>query len=71
MASQYPDIILDVYARHIMEEGQFMLWGRALSALSRVAGGQAGWATWLIVQRWLMGTVLASLAVRMMTEARR
>lgn len=27
--------------------------------------------TWLVVQRWLMGTVLASLAVRMATEARR
>jgi threonine/homoserine/homoserine lactone efflux protein len=27
--------------------------------------------TWLVVQRWLMGTVLAGLAVRMATEARR
>lgn len=27
--------------------------------------------TWLKVQRWLMGTVLAGLAVRMLTEARR
>jgi threonine/homoserine/homoserine lactone efflux protein len=27
--------------------------------------------TWAIVQRWLMGTVLAGLAVRMATEARR
>ncbi|KQZ66164.1 MULTISPECIES: LysE family translocator [unclassified Lysobacter] len=27
--------------------------------------------TWLAVQRWLMGTVLAALAVRMATEARR
>jgi threonine/homoserine/homoserine lactone efflux protein len=26
---------------------------------------------WLAVQRWLMGTVLAALAVRMATEARR
>ncbi|MFN4102693.1 MAG: LysE family translocator, partial [Pararhodobacter sp.] len=26
---------------------------------------------WAVVQRWLMGTVLAALAVRMMTEARR
>lgn len=26
---------------------------------------------WGVVQRWLMGTVLAALAVRMMTEARR
>jgi threonine/homoserine/homoserine lactone efflux protein len=26
---------------------------------------------WLVVQRWLMGTVLASIAVRMATEARR
>jgi threonine/homoserine/homoserine lactone efflux protein len=27
--------------------------------------------TWLLVQRWLMGTVLAGLALRMATEARR
>jgi threonine/homoserine/homoserine lactone efflux protein len=27
--------------------------------------------TWIVVQRWLMGTVLAGLAVRMATEARR
>ena len=26
---------------------------------------------WARVQRWLMGTVLAALAVRMLTEARR
>lgn len=26
---------------------------------------------WAVVQRWLMGTVLAALAVRMVTEARR
>ena len=29
---------------------------------------QPDWAT---VQRWMMGTVLAGLAIRMMTEARR
>ena len=27
--------------------------------------------TWLLVQRWLMGTVLAGLAVRMAFEARK
>jgi len=27
--------------------------------------------TWLVMQRWLMGTVLAGLAIRMATEARR
>lgn len=26
---------------------------------------------WLLVQRWIMGTMLAGLAVRMATEARR
>lgn len=31
----------------------------------------AGRPFWLAVQRWLMGTVLAALAVRMATEARR
>jgi threonine/homoserine/homoserine lactone efflux protein len=27
--------------------------------------------TWLLVQRWLMGTVLAGLAVKLAFEARR
>jgi hypothetical protein len=27
--------------------------------------------TWLLVQRWLMGTVLAGLAVRMALETKR
>ncbi|MDR2335488.1 MAG: LysE family translocator, partial [Burkholderiaceae bacterium] len=27
--------------------------------------------TWISVQRWLMGTVLAGLAVRMLTEAKK
>ncbi|WP_431859609.1 LysE family translocator [Azospirillum sp.] len=31
----------------------------------------AGRPAWLLVQRWLMGTVLAGLAIRMATEARR
>ena len=31
----------------------------------------AGRPAWLVLQRWLMGTVLAGLAVRMATEARR
>lgn len=31
----------------------------------------AGRPVWLVVQRWLMGTVLAALAVRMVTEAQR
>jgi threonine/homoserine/homoserine lactone efflux protein len=31
----------------------------------------AGRPVWLVVQRWLMGTVLAALAVRMATEARK
>ncbi|KGH05987.1 LysE family translocator [Comamonas thiooxydans] len=31
----------------------------------------SGRPTWILIQRWLMGTVLASLAVRMLTEARK
>lgn len=31
----------------------------------------AGRPFWTVVQRWLIGTVLAGLAVRMATEARR
>ncbi|QEI07031.1 LysE family translocator [Pigmentiphaga aceris] len=36
-----------------------------------IATGLAAHPTWLIVQRWLMGTVLAGLAARMMLESRR
>lgn len=38
---------------------------------STIAGFLAGRPVWLVAQRWLMGTVLAGLAVRMATEARR
>ena len=45
------------------------------AAIALAAGSIAGFLarrpTWLAVQRWLMGTVLAVLAVRMATEARR
>lgn len=36
-----------------------------------IAGFLAGRPAWLVAQRWLMGTVLAGLAVRMATETRR
>lgn len=42
----------------------------ALSA-GAIALFLAGRPVWLVVQRWLMGTVLAALAVRMVTEAQR
>jgi threonine/homoserine/homoserine lactone efflux protein len=42
----------------------------ALSA-GTIARFLAGRPLWLVAQRWLMGTVLAGLAVRMATEARR
>ncbi|GLU35087.1 LysE family translocator [Trinickia caryophylli] len=45
------------------------------TAVSMTAGTIAlflsGRPAWLVVQRWLMGSVLAGLAVRMATEARR
>jgi len=40
-------------------------------AAGSIAGFLAGRPGWLAVQRWLMGTVLAALAVRMAAEARR
>lgn len=47
--------------------------GNAMIALA--AGSIAGFLSrrprWIVVQRWLMGTVLAGLALRMVTEARR
>ncbi|MEX3931534.1 LysE family translocator [Paraburkholderia phymatum] len=36
-----------------------------------IAGFLARKPTWLVIQRWLMGTVLAGLAMRMATQARR
>jgi threonine/homoserine/homoserine lactone efflux protein len=36
-----------------------------------IAGFLAGRPLWLLIQRWLMGTVLAGLAVRMALEAKR
>ncbi len=40
-------------------------------AAGSIAAFLATRPTWLVVQRWLMGTVLAGLAIRMATEARR
>ncbi len=36
-----------------------------------IALALASWPGWMLVQRWLMGTVLAGLAVRMAVEAKR
>jgi threonine/homoserine/homoserine lactone efflux protein len=45
------------------------------SAVAMTAGSIAVFLArkpaWLLIQRWLMGTVLAGLAVKMATEARR
>ncbi|MTH77627.1 LysE family translocator [Paracoccus aestuariivivens] len=40
-------------------------------AAGGIASFLAGRPIWLVVQRWLMGTVLAGLAIRLLTEARR
>jgi len=40
-------------------------------AAGSIAGFLAGRPVWLLAQRWLMGTVLAGLALKMATEARR
>ena len=40
-------------------------------AAGSIAGFLSRRPSWLVVQRWLMGTVLAGLAIRMATEARR
>jgi len=40
-------------------------------AAGSIAAFLASRPTWLVMQRWLMGTVLAGLAIRMATEARR
>ncbi len=45
------------------------------TVIAVAAGSIAGFMTqrpgWMVVQRWLMGTVLAGLAVKMLTESRR
>lgn len=63
--------------------GQFLLLGGVQIAISvsvnaiivamagSIAGFLAGRPAWAALQRWVMGTVLAGLAVRMATEARR
>lgn len=48
-----------------------MVNGLAILAAGTLAGFLAGRPLWAQVQRWLMGTVLAGLAVRMATEAQR
>ena len=40
-------------------------------AAGSIAAFLASRPTWLVIQRWLMGTVLAGLAIRMATEAHR
>lgn len=47
--------------------------GNGLIALSAgsIALFLAGRPVWMVVQRWIMGTVLAALALRMVTEAQR
>jgi len=54
---------------------QIMLSITVNSIVAMTAGSIAVFLTrrpaWLLIQRWLMGTVLAGLAVRMATEARR
>jgi threonine/homoserine/homoserine lactone efflux protein len=40
-------------------------------AAGSIAAFLIGRPTWLVVQRWLMATILTGLAVRMVTEARR
>lgn len=47
--------------------------GNGLIALSAgsIALFLAGRPLWMVIQRWLMGTVLAALALRMVTEAQR
>lgn len=40
-------------------------------AAGSIAGFLSSRPSWIMIQRWLMGTVLAGLAIRMATEARR
>ena len=45
--------------------------GLIVLAAGSIAGFMVGRPLWLVVQRWLMSSVLAGLAVRMATEARK
>jgi threonine/homoserine/homoserine lactone efflux protein len=53
------------------EAGSVLLQSLIAITAGSIAGFLAGRPFWLLVQRWLMGCVLAGLAVKMATEARR
>ncbi|TCW00470.1 hypothetical protein [Biostraticola tofi] len=49
---------------------------RSLNAMNALSAGSIaqrlnGRPLWWVIQRWLMGTVLAGLAIRMLAESRR
>jgi threonine/homoserine/homoserine lactone efflux protein len=52
----------------VMSASAHVMIALAAGSISRFLGARP---TWLLVQRWLMGTVLAGLAVRMAMETRR
>ena len=74
-------------AVHLPEQGSVLTQSLALGAMQiaisitvnaviavmagSIAAFLAGRPLWMVIQRWLMGTVLAGLAVRMATEAQR
>ena len=73
---QFIDPARDVLAQSLVLGSAQIAVSMTVNAVIAIA---AGWIAtflaarpfWLVVQRWLMGTVLAALALRMATEARR
>jgi threonine/homoserine/homoserine lactone efflux protein len=66
----------DVFLQSLALGGTQIVISVSVNALISVSAGSiaallARRPRWVLVQRWLMGTVLAGLAVRMATEARR
>jgi threonine/homoserine/homoserine lactone efflux protein len=67
---------IDLHAGSVLlQSTQIMISVTVNAAIAMMAGSIAGFLkahpSWALIQRWLMGTVLAGLAVRMAVESRR
>jgi threonine/homoserine/homoserine lactone efflux protein len=73
--SLLPQFIAPEHGSVLMQSTQIAISVTVNTVIAMLAGTiavfLAGRPAWLVAQRWLMGTVLAGLALRMATEARR
>ncbi len=79
--AQLGEAVTDLAAGHVLSQSvvlgftQIVISGSVNALIAMAAGGIALFLKtrpfWSLVQRWLMGTVLAGFALRMAMEARR